>query len=133
MRGTLKFASLVKLDPSSAIRVIGDLKYDLPQPSKQQLQADATSRSHGLPFTSYTVFKSTNFGAGQVETGWNFDLSDPIRPKSQFCSYRQSISKGKAIKYTIAVDGAARQPSPLAKLSFDFDEALSNCIWFSGA
>jgi hypothetical protein len=129
---TLKEGATVKLDPSSSMRVVGDLKYDLPQPSKQQLQEDTTSKGHELPFTSYTVFKSTNYGAGQVETGWNFDLSDPIRPKKQYCNYRQTISKGKAVKYTIAVDGTPHPPSPLAKLSFKFDEALSNCIWFSG-
>ena len=31
-----------------------------------------------------------------------------------------------------AVNGSPKPPSPLAKLSFNFDEALSNCIWFSG-
>ena len=127
----LKDGATVKLDPNSAIRVVGDLKYGLPQPSKQQLQEDATSRRNELPFTSYTVFKSTNFGPGQVETGWEFHLSDPIRPKMQFCHYRLSISKGKEIKYTIAADGKSRPPS-LAKLPFNFDAALSNCIWFSG-
>jgi hypothetical protein len=130
---TLHEGATVKLDPNSTIRVIGDLKYNLPQPSKQQLQEDATSRGNELPFTSYTVFKSINYGAGWVDTGWDFDLSDTIRPKRQYCHYRQNISKGKAIKYMIAVDGTARPPSPLAKLSFNFDDALSNCIWFSGA
>jgi hypothetical protein len=129
----LNEGAIVKLDPNSSIRVVGDLKYDVPQPSKQQLQEDTTSRDNELPFTSYTIFKSTNYGAGQVETGWGFDLSDPIRPKYQYCSYRQNVSKGKVIKYTIAINGTPRPPSPLAKLVFNFDGALSNCIWFSGA
>jgi hypothetical protein len=129
---TLKDGATVKLDPNSTVRVVGDLKYDLPQPSKQQLQEGTTSGGHELPFTSYTVFKSTNYAAGQVETGWNFDLSDPIRPKSQYCAYRQNLAKAKVIRYTIAANGTPRPPSPLAKLSFNFDEALSNCIWFSG-
>jgi hypothetical protein len=33
----------VKLDPTSSVRVVGDLKIDMPQPSKQQLQLDATT------------------------------------------------------------------------------------------
>jgi hypothetical protein len=129
---TLKDGATVKLDPNSAIRVVGDLKYNLPQPSKQQLQEEATSRRNELPFTSYTIFKSTNFGAGEVVTGWVFDLSDPTRPNGQYCFYKQVISKGKAIKYTIAADGIPHPPSALAKLPFNFDAALSNCIWFSG-
>ena len=129
---TLKDDATVKLDPNSAIRVVGDLKYDLPQPSKQQLQEDATSKRSELPFTSYTVFKSTNFGAGKVETGWDFDLSDPTRPKWQYCYYKQGISMGKAVRYAIAADGIPHPPSALTKLPFNFDAALSNCIWFSG-
>jgi len=127
---TLKDGATVKLDPNSAIRVVGDLKYIPPQPSKQQLQENATSRGNELPFTSYTVFKSTNFGAGQITTGWQFDLSDPTRPRWQYCHYRQDISKGKAIKYTIASDGKPHPPAPLARLPFNFNAALSNCIGF---
>jgi hypothetical protein len=130
---TLKEGAVVKLDPNSSIRVVGDLKYDVPQPSKQQLQEDATIGDHELPFTSYVIFKSTNYNAGQVVTGWGFDLSDPIRPKYQFCYYTQSLAKGAAYKYSIAFNGSPRPPSPLAKLSFNFDGAVSNCIWFSGA
>jgi hypothetical protein len=129
---SLKDGATVRLDPNSSIRVVGDLKFDLPQPSKQQLQEDATSRQNELPFTSYTIFKSTNVGAGKVETGWDFDLSDPTRPKLQYCYYRQGISVGKAIRYQIAADGIPRPPASLAKLPFNFDVALSNCIWFSG-
>jgi hypothetical protein len=125
--------AIVKLDPNSSIRVVGDLKYDVPQPSKQQLQEDVMVGDHELPFTSYTIFKSTNYGVGTVVTGWEFDLSDPIRPKFQHCYYTQSIAKGAAYKYTIAANGTPRNPSPLAKLSFNFDGAVSNCIWFSGA
>lgn len=132
---TVKLAEggIVKLDPNSSVRVVGDLKYDVPQPSKQQLQETTTSGGHELPFTSYTIFKATNYGAGDVVTGWAFDLSDPIRPKYQYCYYLQSVSKGRAYKYTVAVDNAPRRPSPLTKLSFNFDGAVSNCIWFSGA
>jgi hypothetical protein len=105
---TLKEGAVVKLDPNSSIRVVGDLKYDVPQPSKQQLQEEATIGDHELPFTSYVIFKSTNYNAGQVVTGWGFDLSDPIRPKYQFCYYTQSLAKGAAYKYSIAFNGSPR-------------------------
>jgi hypothetical protein len=125
--------STIKLDPASTIRVVGDLKLDVPQPSKQQLQLDATSGSKELPFTKYTIFKYTKFGAGEVVTGWNFELSDPSRPTIQRCYYEEVVAGGISASQTLAFDGAPRPPSPLAKLSFDFDSALTNCSWFSGS
>jgi hypothetical protein len=124
--------SIVKLDPASSVRVTGDFKTDVPQPSKRQLQLDATTNNKDLPFTRYTVFKSAPFGLGVVVTGWNFELSDTSRPILQRCYYEQILDKGIAATQTIAIDGAARRPSALTKLSFDFDGALGNCIWFSG-
>jgi hypothetical protein len=131
---TVKLAegSFVKLDPSSSVRVTGDFRTDVPQPSKRQLQLDATTNNKDLPFTRYTVFKSAPFGAGVVVTGWNFELSDTSKPQLQRCYYEQILDKGIAATQTVAVDGAARRPSALTKLSFDFDGALGNCIWFSG-
>jgi hypothetical protein len=122
----------VKLDPSSSVRIIGDLKVDVPQPSKQQLQLEATTESKELPFTRYTVFNTATFGSGTVVTGWSFDLSDTTRPTYQRCYYEQVLDKGVAATQTVAIDASPRRPSALTKLSFDFDGALANCIWFSG-
>jgi hypothetical protein len=131
---TVKLAegAVVKLDPNSSVRVVGDLKIDVPQPSKQQLQLDATSGSKELPFTQYTVFKTGTYGAGYVVTSWNFELSDTSRPYYQRCYYEQSLDQGLAATQTIAVDGSPRPISALAKLPFDFEGALANCTWFSG-
>ncbi|QPF83685.1 hypothetical protein IC762_28920 [Bradyrhizobium genosp. L] len=131
---TVKLAegSTVKLDPASSIRVTGDFRTDVPQPSKRQLQLDATANSKELPFTRYTVFKSAPFGAGVVVTGWSFELSDTSRPQVQRCYYEEILNKGVAANQTIAIDGAPRRPAALTKLTFDFDGALGNCIWFSG-
>jgi hypothetical protein len=93
---------------------------------------DGRSGSEELPFTNYTIFRGIGFGLGEVVTGWNYDLSDTQRPKNQFCYYRQSLDKGISAKYIIAVDGYPRRPSPLAKLRFNFDEAVQSCMWFSG-
>jgi hypothetical protein len=126
----LEDGATVKLDPNSSVRVVGDLK--MPQPSKHQLQADATTGGDELPFTSYMVFRTVNFGAGVVETGWFYDLSDTTRPRFQNCYYRQAFDEGLAGKITIAVDGSPQRLSPLVKLPFKFDDALANCSWFSG-
>jgi hypothetical protein len=121
-----------KLDPNSTVRVVGDLRVDVPQPSKQQLQLDTTSGSKELPFTQYTVFKGVAYGSGYVVTGWNFELSDPSHPFYQRCYYEQGFDQGLAPTQTIAVDGSPRPVSALAKLPFDFDGALANCTWFAG-
>jgi len=129
----LKEGAIAKLDSASSVRIVGDLKVDVPQPSKQQLQLDATTASKESPtFTRYTVFNTASFGSGTVVTGWNFDLSDPTRPTVQRCYYEQVLDKGVAATQTIAIDGSPRRPSALNKLTFDFDGAVANCIWFSG-
>src|SRR5262245_15389626 len=103
----------------------------MPQPSDRQLQPNTMSGDQ-LPFTSYTVFRSVPFGGGRVETGWDYSLSDTTRPRSQYCSFIQSISKGAQVKDVIAVNGFPRRPSALLKASFNLDGAIANCIWFSG-
>jgi hypothetical protein len=130
---TVKLAegAVVQLDPSSSVRVVGDLKVDVPQPSKQQLQLNATSGSKELPITEYTVFKTVVFGTGYVVTAWDFEPSDTARPNSQRCYYEQTLDEGLAATQTIAVDGSPRRVSALAKLPFDFEGALAGCTWFS--
>jgi hypothetical protein len=123
---------VAKLDPSSSVKIVGDLKVNVPQPSKEQLQLEATSGSKELPFTRYTIFNSASFGTGTVVTGWSFELTDPTRPTLQRCYYEQTIDKAVSATQTIAIDGSPRKPSALTKLSFDFDGAIANCIWFSG-
>ncbi|MGY3032726.1 putative cupredoxin-like copper-binding protein [Bradyrhizobium sp. USDA 4354] len=131
---TVKLAegTTVSLDPNASVKVTGDFKVDVPQPSKQQLQLDATSSSNESPFTQYTVFKGLSFGGGYVITGWNFDLSDTSKPNYQRCYYEQDLDEGVAATQTIAINGLPRPLSSLAKLPFDFDGAVANCIWFSG-
>jgi len=126
----LQEGSTVKLDPSSSVRVLGDFK--MPQPSKRQLQADTTSGSHELPFTSYVVFTDVSLGQGLVESGWLYDLSDTARPQFQQCFYREAVDEGLVGKIMIALNGSPQRPSPLVKLPFNFDEALAKCSWFSG-
>jgi hypothetical protein len=126
---SLNADAVVKLAENSSVRIANN--FHMAQPSTQQLQLDAKSKSSELPFTNYTIFKGVEFGQGRVGTGWNYDLTDTIRPKSQFCYYKQE-HEGVAEKYIIAVNNTAERPSALATVSFDFDGALKNCIWFFG-
>jgi hypothetical protein len=128
----LSEGAIVKLDDNSSVRIIGNLKVDVPQPSKEQLQLDATSKSDQPAFTDYTIFRDVGYEKGHVVTGWHYELSDPTRPRSQLCYYTQSIEKGLSAKYTLAINGSPRKPSALTKVSFNFDGAVANCMWFSG-
>jgi hypothetical protein len=129
-RVSLNDGATVKLAENSSVRVMGN--FHVPQPSTQQLQLENRGKSSELPFTNYTIFKEVEFGKGYVATGWNYDLSDTVRPKSQICSYKEIRVQGLTAQYTIAVNNAPQRPSALTKPTFDFDEALKNCIWFSG-
>src|SRR5262249_45945703 len=126
----LQEGATVGLDPNASVRVAGDLK--MPQPSKQQLQVDTPSQSDELPFTSYVIFKSVSYGSGTVESAWSYDLSDTMRPKLQICNYRESLDKGVVGRFALAVNGRPIRPPNSVRLSFNFDEALANCIWVSG-
>jgi hypothetical protein len=118
----------VRMDPSSSVHVVGDLKVEVPQP----FQADTTSASNDLPITDYTIFRNVTYGSGRVVSGWQYDLSDSLRPKFEYCYYSENIERGLAAKYTLAVNGSARRPSEPSKTAFDFDGAVANCFWFSG-
>jgi hypothetical protein len=122
----------VKIDPNSSVHVVGDLKVEVPQPSKDQLQPDTTSASNDLPITDYTIFRNVTYGSGQVVSGWQYDLSDALRPKFEYCYYTENIERGLAADITLAINGSARRPSEPSKTSFDFDGAVGNCFWFSG-
>lgn len=122
----------VNLDPASSIRVVGNLKIGIPQPSQQQLQLETTSKSNDVPFTSYTIFRSVSFQTGYVETGWSFELSDPTRPRIQYCKFILPVGKGASRNFLLAVNDAPRRATSTA-LPFNFDQAAANCIWFSGS
>jgi hypothetical protein len=110
--------AIVKLAENFSVRVANN--FHMAQPSTQQLQLDTKSKSSELSFTNYTIFKGVECGQGPVVTGWNYDLTDTIRPKSQFCYYKQE-QEGVAGKYIIAVNNTAERPSALATVSFDFN------------
>jgi hypothetical protein len=124
----------VKLDPNSSVRIVGDFRVNVPQPSKGQLQVDLTSKSGDLPFTDYTIFRSIDYRSGSVDTAWSFDLSDTTRPRYQYCQYIEHVAKGKQVRYVLGENGNPRKISTTVKppLDFDFDEAFLNCVWFSG-
>ena len=128
----LQEGAVVTLDPASSVKVVGDLKINVPQPSKEQLQAGTTSQSNDVPITDYTMFHTESYDSGQVVSGWEYDLSDTIRPKFEYCYYTQNIERGLATKYLLAINGSVRHSTHLPNSSFDVASAAANCVWFSG-
>lgn len=100
--------AILWLEPNASVRVVGDLKTQVLQRSKMQLQLD-----NGAPanvFTRYTIFRNVIFGSGIVVTAWSYDLSGSIRPKAQYRYYQQQLQRGLAVKYVFSIDGAHRPP-----------------------
>jgi len=124
--------NIVKLAQDSSVQIVGNLKIDAPQPSREQLQLDTKSKSDESVFTNYTIFRDVSYEKGHVVTAWHYDLSDTRRPKSQTCYYTESIERGLSAKYVLAIDDSPRRPSPLTRVSFNFEGALASCTWFSG-
>jgi hypothetical protein len=123
--------STVQLDPNASVRVIGDLKVDVPQPSKEQLQQETTSKNDDLPITDYTIFRNVAYGSGEVVSGWNYDL-DTVRPRFQYCYYTEDVARGIATRLRLAVNGVVAPRTNLFKPTFDINAAAANCVWFSG-
>ena len=122
----------MQLDPNASVRVIGDLQVDVPQPSKEQLQQETTSKNDDLPITDYTIFRNAAYGSGEVVSGWSYDLSDTVRPKFQYCYYTENVGRGIATRLRLAVNGVVAPRSNVFKPTFDINAAAANCVWFSG-
>ena len=79
--------------------------------------------------TSVTVFKTVEYGAGIIETGWNFANGAARTPEYQFCHYKQSVGDGGTALQTIGRNGV-QAPSP-ANVK-DQAERFAKCQWFNG-
>ena len=92
------------------------------KPDKAVEEADKT-------VFDFVVFKSIPFGAGNIETAWNYRNSNQETPTSQNCKFRQNLNVGQDQFVLLAIDGAPKV-NPKA-VDFDVYDALKNCVWFS--
>ncbi|WP_428491213.1 hypothetical protein [Rhodopila sp.] len=120
----------VKVDPNAALKVDASAVHmtaDLPHPSERQY----TGGSNARVVTDYTIFKTVEFGAGTVITGWNFTSSEQDRPNSQFCYYAApSVDGVISVRIELAKEG---QYLPIAQnnsANVDTAAAVQKCIWF---
>jgi hypothetical protein len=94
--------------------------------------SDINIESEQLDISSTSRRKLTRFERDR-ERGYDINSTEFVATTSQRCYYDQIIGKNVSATQTLAFDGSPRRPSALTKLSFDFDGALANCIWFSGS
>ena len=79
--------SLLRIDPNSTIRAVSDPQASRAGLTEQQLQPEAQADSGNPVTTSYTVFKTTNYGPGQVSTGWDYASGEADTPQHQLVSF----------------------------------------------
>ena len=113
----------VRLDPAS-------LRDAIPRPTPEQMGAQPPQGK--VVQTNYTVFKSVQFGSGEVVTGYNF-AGDAQTPSAQYCYYTTgAASSGTSLQTDLARNAVFSAPAnPPAKL--DAKAAAANCVWFDGA
>jgi hypothetical protein len=100
------------------------------RPTEQQLAPDAKPVSNAKPVTDYTVFKTVQFGEGEVVTGWTFKSSEDSLPSRQYCYYthESTTDDNMSLRYNIAIDGT-RMPSGRG-MPVNIEQAFANCVWF---
>jgi hypothetical protein len=123
--------SLLRIDPNSTLRAVGDPQASRAGLTERQLQPEAQADSGNRVTTSYTVFKTTNFGPGQVSTGWDYANGEADTPRDQYCFFLMNLDGSqRALRVDIGVDG--RQLVPKRRLpNVNFNDAYRLCTWFS--
>lgn len=119
----------LKLDPNAKVRIDG-LQQAFPRPTEEQLRGTGKSSPANV-VTNYTVFKSVDFGKGEVVTGWNFTSSEQSSPSRQYCYFSTNVEDQVQVRVDLAADGRAL-PMKKPPAGFDVAAALSQCIWFNG-
>jgi hypothetical protein len=122
----------VSLDQSSAfLRVIGQAP-DMPRAQPEQVRQDerpAVGKADVI--TNFTVFKKVTFGAGWVQTAWQYEDGNQ-RPSNQYCGYSQVTGNGVAqTNVDIGINGHIALPNPSPFPAVDLAAAYTQCVWWA--
>jgi hypothetical protein len=81
--------------------------------------------------TSYTVFRSTKYGPGEVWTGWTYSDGEAQIPEAQYCYFTMYIDRSqRGLRIDIGKDG--RQLAPMRRVpNVNFNDAYRLCTWFN--
>lgn len=123
--------SLLRIDPNSTLRAVSEPQSSGAGLTEQQLQPEAQANSGNPVTTSYTVFKTTNFGPGQVSTGWVYASGEADIPQHQICYFLMNVDGAQRdLRVNIGEDG--RQLAPKRRVpNVNFNDAYRLCTWFS--
>ena len=121
--------SAVRISPDSTVTINGNIRVIQPKPSSEQLDLKAVSKGGVSPITDYIIFRDINFGNGQVETKYVYNIDTPERPRVQICGYYQTITSTKSISFNVGKDGIKEDGKSAAKLGLNIDELFKYCQW----
>jgi hypothetical protein len=123
--------SLLRIDPNSTVKAVSESHSSPAGLTEQQLQPEAQADSGNPVTTSYTVFKTTNFGPGRVSTGWTYASGEADIPQHQYCFFVMNVDGGQRdLRVDIGEEG--RQLVPKRRLqNINFNDAYRLCSWFS--
>jgi hypothetical protein len=122
--------SVVRVDPSTTVKVAGKNDDVLPPPALPPVQTTPSLQSKVI--TQYTIFKTVQFGKGQVVTGWIFADSNQANPANQYCYYSEKADDTIAVRTDLGTNRTMLnnlKPRP----DMDLIAAYNSCIWFSGS
>ena len=124
---------LWRIDPNSTVRAAGGRQVSLAGLTEKQLQPETQADSGNPVTTSYTVFKTTNFGPGQVSTGWDYASGEADIPRDQHCFFLMNVDGAqRALRVDIGEDG--RQLAPKRRVpNVNFNDAYRLCTWFTAS
>jgi hypothetical protein len=127
----------IRIDPDSFLRVSGTVSADMPRQLPEQIRQDERPATQAAGVvTNFTVFKKVKFGAGEVNTGWEYKEGDQRRPSSQYCQYGEFTgSSGTAqINVDIGLNGHIALPNPSPFPAVNLRAAYeAGCIWANDA
>jgi len=123
----LKKGGTVLVDPDSVVRVSGTVAADMPRRSPE-LAAPVASKADVI--IDLSEFHNVRFGAGLVQSGWDFNTRDQQRPSSQRCEYIGPTVDGVEPAIMIGRDGRMTLPIS-APAGVDLRAAYAKCQWWT--
>src|SRR5262249_34095216 len=120
---------VVRGDPSYTAK---NSKNDDVLPTPVLPPAQTTPSLPSKVITQYTIFKTVQFGKGQVVTGWSFADSNQAYPANQYCYYSEKANDTIAVRTDLGTNKTMLsnlKPRP----DIDLIAAYNSCVWFSGS
>jgi hypothetical protein len=119
----------VKLDPNAVVNVRGNVVAS--EATTPRFPKDPTSPDPRV-VTGYTIFKTVEYGKGEVHTGWEFSSSEETSPHNEFCYYSENVRDGIDTTFQLATNGQLDPLKGKLPKSFNQVNAAKNCVWFNG-